>query len=52
MAITNGYAKFMNYAKLWERIRIQNEQGIWTKRDKKLLTQFKANTPDDSAGKP
>ena len=52
MAITNGYAKFMNYAKLWERIRIQNEQGIWTKRDKKLLTQFKANTPDDPAGKP
>jgi hypothetical protein len=49
IAVTSGYTKFMNYAKLWERIRIQNNQGIWTERDKKLLTQFKVDAPRDDA---
>lgn len=40
LAITLGYTKFMNYAKLWERIRIQNERGVWTEQDRKLLEQF------------
>jgi hypothetical protein len=37
MAIINGYTKFMNYAKLSERLRIQRQQGIWTDGDRKLL---------------
>ncbi len=37
MAIINGYTKFMDYAKLSERLRIQHQQGIWTERDRKLL---------------
>ncbi len=32
-----GYTKFMNYAKLWERIRIQRGCGVWTERDRWLL---------------
>ena len=37
MAILSGYTKFINYAKLSERIRIEKSEGIWTDRDKKLL---------------
>jgi glycosyltransferase involved in cell wall biosynthesis len=52
IAATSAYAKFLNYAKLWERIRIQNNQGIWTERDRKLLIQFQANAPDNRSEKP
>jgi hypothetical protein len=31
----------MNYAKLSERIRIQNGRGIWTERDRQLLDRFR-----------
>jgi glycosyltransferase involved in cell wall biosynthesis len=44
MAIVAGYTKFMNYAKLWERIRIQSGQGIWTERDRKLLERFNSDS--------
>lgn len=39
-AMMNGYTKFMNYAKLAERLRIQNSQGVWTERDRQLLDSF------------
>ncbi|CAG0936781.1 (heptosyl)LPS beta-1,4-glucosyltransferase [Thermoflexales bacterium] len=50
MAIINGYAKFMNYAKLSERLRIQSQQGIWTEKDRKLLEQ--STPPDQPASAP
>lgn len=40
LAVTLGYTKFMNYAKLWERLRIQSGRGVWTERDQKLLERF------------
>jgi glycosyltransferase involved in cell wall biosynthesis len=40
-AITLGYTKFVNYAKLWERIRIQSGRGVWTERDRALLEHFR-----------
>jgi len=40
LAIILGYTKFMNYAKLSERIRIQSGRGIWTERDRQLLDRF------------
>jgi glycosyltransferase involved in cell wall biosynthesis len=40
MAITNSYAKFMNYAKLSERLRIHRGEGIWTEQDRRLLERF------------
>ncbi|MEM2126281.1 MAG: glycosyltransferase family 2 protein [Candidatus Methanosuratincola sp.] len=40
LAITLGYTKFVNYAKLWERIRIQSGQGVWAEQDRKLLKCF------------
>ena len=39
MAVINGYTKFMNYAKLSERLRIQQQQGIWTEKDRALIAQ-------------
>lgn len=40
LAITLGYIKFVNYAKLWERLRIQSRQGVWTEQDRRLLEYF------------
>ncbi len=40
LSLILGYTKFMNYAKLWERIRIQRGYGVWTERDRRLLEQF------------
>lgn len=40
LAITLGYTKFISYAKLWERMRIQNGQGVWTEKDQMLLKHF------------
>lgn len=40
LAITLGYTKFVNYAKLWERIRIQSGYGVWTERDQRLLRRY------------
>ena len=45
-ALMNGYTKFMNYAKLAERLRIQKGQGIWTERDRQLLDCFRASSDD------
>lgn len=41
LAVMLGYTKFINYAKLWERIRIQKGEGIWTEQDQQLLERFK-----------
>jgi glycosyltransferase involved in cell wall biosynthesis len=49
MALINGCTKFVNYAKLGERLRIANDQGLWTERDRQLLKQFEAAHPDRSA---
>lgn len=40
LAIYWGYTKFVNYAKLWERIRIQSGRGVWTEQDRKLLRRY------------
>ncbi len=40
MALMNGYTKYLNYAKLSERLRIQNNQGIWTDQDRQLLNRY------------
>jgi len=47
MAATFSYAKFLNYAKLWERVRIQRGQGIWTEHDRRLLDEFDTGVWDD-----
>lgn len=39
-----GYMKFITYAKLSERIRIQRDVGEWTEQDRELLKRF----PSDS----
>ena len=49
MALINGYTKFVNYAKLGERLRIAHNHGQWTERDRQLLKQFDAAHPDHSA---
>ena len=49
MALLNAYTKFVNYAKLGERLRIAHNQGQWTERDRQLLTQFDDRYPDRSA---
>jgi glycosyltransferase involved in cell wall biosynthesis len=46
-AAMNGYTKFMNYAKLWERLRIEAGQGEWTARDRQLLHRLR--TADEDA---
>ena len=33
LAIISAYGKFMNYAVLWERQRLQNNEGVWLERD-------------------
>ncbi len=40
LAVIAGFIKFMNYAKLWERIRIQNNAGLWTEKDRRLLERY------------
>jgi glycosyltransferase involved in cell wall biosynthesis len=42
LGLMSSYAKFMNYMKLDERIRIQNNLGTWTERDRQLLTSSHA----------
>jgi glycosyltransferase involved in cell wall biosynthesis len=46
-ALINGFIKFLTYAKLRERIRIQNGQGIWTEQDRKLLERFQVDDDYD-----
>lgn len=48
LAIMNGYTKFINYAKLNERLRIEKNQGIWTERDRQLLVRFSIDQFDES----
>ncbi len=48
LAIMTGYTKFINYAKLNERLRIEKNQGVWTERDRQLLVQFKMDKFDES----
>jgi glycosyltransferase involved in cell wall biosynthesis len=40
LAVLYGFVKFLNYAKLEERLRIEADQGIWTERDQRMLTRF------------
>jgi glycosyltransferase involved in cell wall biosynthesis len=42
LAVLYGFSKFLNYAKLEERLRIEANQGIWLERDRQLLSQFDA----------
>jgi len=37
LTLISAYGKFMTYAVLWERQRIQNNEGEWLARDRKLL---------------
>jgi glycosyltransferase involved in cell wall biosynthesis len=39
-ALISAFVKYLNYAKLGERIRIQNNDGLWTPQDTALLSQF------------
>lgn len=40
MATLNMFTKFVDYAKLDERVRIAQEEGIWTDEDRALLERF------------
>jgi glycosyltransferase involved in cell wall biosynthesis len=40
LAVLYGFSKFLNYAKLDERLRIEANQGTWLERDRQLLSQF------------
>jgi glycosyltransferase involved in cell wall biosynthesis len=40
LAIHLGYAKFMNWAKAWERQRIARGEGVWTSTDRALLERY------------
>jgi len=42
-AMVTSFIKFVNYAKLNERYRIRTAQGVWTDRDRDLLTSFNVN---------
>lgn len=42
-AVLYGFIKFLNYAKLEERLRIEADTGIWTERDRRLLRQYDTN---------
>jgi len=42
MAALAGMNKFMHYAKLWERRRIEAGQGVWTERDRQMLAKHTA----------
>jgi glycosyltransferase involved in cell wall biosynthesis len=46
MAAIGAFTKFMNYAKLSERLRIQSDVGIWAEHDRKLLTRFQVDDWD------
>ncbi len=39
-AVLFGFIKFLNYAKLEERLRIEADTGTWTERDRRLLRQY------------
>jgi glycosyltransferase involved in cell wall biosynthesis len=39
VAVFWGYSKFLMYAKLSERLRIEADAGTWTERDRRLLQQ-------------
>ena len=43
MISSNGYTKFMNYAKPSERLRIQSGEGIWTEQDRCLPERFQSD---------
>jgi glycosyltransferase involved in cell wall biosynthesis len=47
-ASIDGITKFVNYAKLWERIRIESNRGIWTDEDRQLLDRFDLQTIDNN----
>jgi (heptosyl)LPS beta-1,4-glucosyltransferase len=40
MALHKGMLNFVNYAKLWERRRIEAGLGTWTDQDRQLLDRF------------
>jgi len=50
LGVITGYTKFMNYAKLWERIRIQNNAGLWTEKDRRLLERYSFHTEVENSG--
>ena len=47
LSLLIGMNKFMNYAKLWERQRIRDNQGIWIEQDRALLTRYNLESHDD-----
>ena len=47
MAALAGMNKFTQYAKLWERRRIEAGQGIWTKADRELLQRNQVDDRDN-----
>ena len=42
-AALRGFTKFVNYTKLDERIRIENNIGVWTQADRRLLSRYSTN---------
>lgn len=54
MASLHGYTKFLMYAKLAERLRIQHDHGVWTEQDRALLHQFavESRLPPPAAAEP
>jgi glycosyltransferase involved in cell wall biosynthesis len=46
LSVLYGFVKFLNYAKLEERLRIEANQGIWIERDRQLLTRFDVRLND------
>jgi glycosyltransferase involved in cell wall biosynthesis len=45
-SILMGMHKFMNYAKLWERWRIQNNDGTWIDQDRALYSRYEVDAHD------
>ncbi len=48
LSIYLGMSKFMNYAKLSERLRIQADKGIWTEQDRLLLKRYASSDSDST----
>jgi len=46
MAALAGMNKFTNYAKLWERRRIEAGQGTWTDADRAMLERYRVEDQD------
>jgi glycosyltransferase involved in cell wall biosynthesis len=47
LSFIGAFTKFINYAKLSERIRIQNDRGTWMELDRNLLEHFYVGDKDE-----